>query len=200
MIFASSKSSDGNMSFVHGNLKEVLKNREKFFKKLKINTKKVAEVKQTHNNKVLVADIPPNSSTEADGLITNKENVLLMIKIADCMAISFYDSKHKAIALIHAGFRGLENGIIKNVISLLEKNFNTDPKDLLVKISPSIGPCCYRMDIWQEAENQLVGLGLLPKNIDNPRICTYESKEYFSHRRSANTKTKEDRFVTIAGL
>jgi len=116
------------------------------------------------------------------------------------MAISFYDSKQMAIGLAHTGAKGLEKGIIKSIVSEMASNFKTEPQDLIVKISPSIGPCHYQMDIWQEAENQLTKMGIKKENIENPKICSYESSDYFSHRRSEDTKTVEGRFAAILGL
>lgn len=200
MIFVSSKISDGNMSINYGNPKKALKNRKKFFKKLGINPENIVEVKQVHGNKVLLVDNILDPNIEADGLITNKAGVILMMKVADCMAISFYDSTHQAIGLVHAGYKGLEKGIIKNAIYAMNKNFKTNPKDLIIHFGPSIGPCCYRLDIWTKAEKQLEDSGVLKENINNPRICTYESKDYFSHRRSEDKNQRDFRFATILGL
>ncbi len=104
MIFTSSKVSDGNMS---------LDNWKKFLKKLGINFKNIAEVKQTHSNKIILVGNYPNPTTEADGLITNDKDVYLLMKTADCMAIGFVDLNKYAIGLIHAGWRGLENGYLE---------------------------------------------------------------------------------------
>ena len=198
MIFVSSKISDGNMDFRFGESKKVSENRKRVFSRLGIQS--VVEVTQVHGNQVLVVDGTSDPQTEADGLISNKKDIYLMIKLADCMAIGFHDSKHNTIGLAHAGSKGLEKGVIKNTIKKMVKNFQTYPKKLIVKISPSIGPCHYRIDLLQEAEKQLVKTGVLKENIENPKICTYESKDYFSHRRSEDTKTAEGRFVTILGL
>ncbi len=200
MIFVHSRISDGNMSFLYGDQKQVLKNKLNFLKKNKINLNQVAEVKQIHSSKVIIAKIPQKIIKEADGLFTNDPNIILLIKAADCMAISFYDPNKKAAALIHAGYRGLDNHIIKKTIQKLTKNFQTNPKDLEVTISPSIGPCHYKRDLWEEAQTQLLKCGVLIDKIENPKMCTYESKEYFSHRRSQDTNTKEGRFVTILGI
>jgi YfiH family protein len=199
MIFVHSKVSDGNMSFLYGDEKEVLKNKENFFRKNNINPNYVVEIKQIHSNKVLVAS-NNQKLKEADGIITNNPEIILSIKVADCMSISFYDPNKKAIALIHAGYKGLENKIIKKTIQKLKKTFQTSPSDLEVTISPSIGPCHYRIDLWDEAERQLIKTGVLLDKIENPKICTYESKQYYSHRRSQDTHTKEGRFVTILGI
>lgn len=200
MIFISSKASDGNMEFNSDDPKEVLKNREQFLKSLGINLKAVAEVKQVHGNKVLCVNTKPNPTIQADGLITNNAALYLMLKVADCIPVGLYDPKHNAIGLIHAGWRGLEKGIIKSAIQKMIKNFGSKPQDLIVKFGPSIGPCCYRMDIWKEAEKQLTNCGVLKENIDNPKICTYENKGYFSHRRSQDQNVPDYRFVTILGI
>lgn len=200
MIFISSKLSDGNMSLESGDLKAALKNRKRFFKSLCINSKNVAEVKQIHDNKVLIIEDIPNPEVKADGLITNKTDVYLMLKIADCIAIGLFDPNNHAIALIHVGWRGLEKSIIKNAVKLMQQNFHTNPKGLIVQFSPSIGPCCYRIDLWTQAENQLASCGVPKKNVDNPKICTYHTKDYFSYRRSEDQNLPDSRFVTILGL
>lgn len=198
MIFISSKVSDGNMDFRFGDSKEVSENRKRFFKKVGIES--VIEVKQVHSNNIVLVTKTSDSNTMADGMITNKTNIYLMLKVADCIPIGLYDPKNHAIGLIHVGRRGLATGIIKNAIKKMVENFDSKPKDLIVQFGPSIGPCCYRLDLWKQTEDQLVNLGVLKKNIDNPRICTYHTKEYFSHRRSEDQKLPDHRFVTILGL
>jgi len=200
MIFITSKVTDGNMSLVLGDPKEALENRKRFFKNLGINLKNVAEVKQVHGNKVIIIDQIPNPKLKADGLVTNKEDIYLMLKVADCLAIGFYDPKHHAIGLAHVGWQGLEKEIIKEIVENMKDNFDTNPKELFIQISPSIGQCHYRSDLWTKAEKQLISCGILKENIDNPKICTYESEEYFSHQRSKNRNLPDFRFVTILGL
>ncbi|MBI2195458.1 MAG: laccase domain-containing protein [Candidatus Levybacteria bacterium] len=189
----SSKTSDGNMM--------IPSNRSKFFKKLEINPKSVAEVKQVRGNKIVYVDKPLDPLTEADGLIANNKNLFLIVKVADCMPIALYDKKHEVIALLHVGYKGLRNSAIKNALDKMRETFGTRPKNITVNIGPSIGPCHYRMDIWKEAENQLIRSGVVKEKIENPRICTYESKDYFSHRKSGDEGSKDDpRFITILGL
>ncbi len=200
MIFITSKTSDGNMSIFCGDPTTALNNQKKFSKKLGIDYKNIIELKQIHGNRIIKIDQPTVKINRADGLITNRPKLYLMIKAADCHQIGFYDPKNKAIGLIHAGFKGLKKGIIKKVIEKMAKFFKSDPKDLIVKLGPSIGPCCYRMDIWKKAEKQLTDCGVLEKNIGNPRICTYESEDYFSHRRAEDKKENDFRFMTILGL
>ncbi len=201
IVFATSKVSDGNMSIYRGDINQAIKNKEKFFHTLNIDPRNVVELEQIHGKKIIKLDKVVTKIKEGDGLVTNKQGIYLMIKAADCNQIAFFDVKNNAIALIHAGAKGLENGIIKKTVVSLKKYFGSNPKDLIIQFGPSIGPCCYRIDIWQEAKNQLIACGILEKNIDNPRICTYENKDYFSHRQAENEKLPEDfRFATILGL
>lgn len=200
MIFVSSKTSDGNMSLIHGNRREALANRKRFFKSLDINPKDVTELTQVHGNKVTLVRNIACVTEKADGMITNKKDIYLMVKVADCIPIGLYDPNHHAIGLIHVGRRCLETGIIKNAIKKMTENFDSNPKDLIVRFGPSIGPCCYRTDLWTQAENQLTSCGVLKKNVDNPKICTYEDKDYFSHRRAEDNNLPDSRFVTILGL
>ncbi len=202
MIFISSKISDGNMSSYCGDLNQAIRNKNKFFKNIGLNPENVVELRQVHGDKIIKVNTNSKNNTtkEADGLITNNPNIYLMIKAADCHQIGFYDPVHKATALIHAGYKGLEKGIIKKVVLAMQKNYGTDVRDLIVKFGPSIGPCHYRLDIWTDAENQLMNLGILKENIDNPKICTYENQDYFSHRRAKDTDTEDFRFATILGI
>lgn len=208
IVFVTSKTSNGNMSFTIGDYKEALQNRKKFFSSLKINLNSIIALKQRHGNKVVKVDkthsgsgsINSDDAINADGFITNQEGIYLMVKVADCHQIAFFDPKNLAISLIHAGWKSLDKGIIKNAINLMKKNFNTNPKDLIIQFGPSIGPCCYRIDLWKQAEDQLMHLGIPKKNIDNPKICTYHTNEYFSHRRADDQNLPDYRFVTILGI
>lgn len=188
------------MSIFCADSNEALKNKKIFLKKLKINPKNIIELKQVHGNKIILVKNPSDKIPEADGMVTNTPNLFLMIKAADCHQIAFFDSKNNAVGLIHAGYKGLEKGIIKKTIKTLEINYGTKVKDLVVKFGPSIGHCHYRLDIWKDAENQLHKYGVLRENIHNPKLCTYENKDYFSHRRSIDENSEDFRFVTILGL
>ncbi len=190
------------MSSLQGDPKQALKNRQEFLNKFNIDINLVIDTRQIHSNKILKITKASlgKKLAEADGLMTNQPNIYLMIKAADCLQIAFHDPKNQAIALIHAGFKGLEKGIIKNAVEKMKKNYKSEAKDLIVKFGPSIGPCCYRMDLWEKAENQLKSLGTLPKNIDNPKICTYHNKEYFSHRRAEDKNQDDFRFATVLGI
>jgi polyphenol oxidase len=82
---------------------------------------------------------------DTDGLITSVPAVPLFILITDCAALSFFDSKRNVIGIGHAGWRGTVGGIARKMIEAMNAAFDCHPADLLVGISPSIGPCCYQV-------------------------------------------------------
>src|SRR5262249_26432148 len=59
--------------------------------------------------------------------------------------ILLVDPKHKAVAAIHAGWRGTLARILEKTIGEMRSNFRSNPADILAAIGPSIGPCCYEV-------------------------------------------------------
>ena len=162
--------------------------------------------KQEHDvNIVTVPSIDPLLDSSCDGLMTQKENLGLMIKHADCQAAIFYDPINKAIANAHAGWRGNVKNIYAKIIETMQRQFGSRPQDLLVGISPSLGPQCsefknYRselpehfwdyqikptyFDLWAISRMQLEQKGVLPHHIEIASICTYSNpNDFFSYRR-----------------
>ncbi len=82
---------------------------------------------------------------EADGLCTDEARVWLMNVYADCTPLLFYDPRHRAVAVAHAGWRGTVAGIGANVVAKMHAEFATQPADLLCGIGPAAGPCCYQV-------------------------------------------------------
>lgn len=144
-----------------------------------------------------------------DGLITSTPLVTLMMKHADCQIALFYDPIHHACANVHAGWRGSVANIYKEAVHHMQQTFGSNPADLLVCISPSLGPdeaefIHYRselpeefwhfqirptyFDFWSISEYQLHALGILPHHIEIARLSTYaNAQDYFSHRRDKDT-------------
>lgn len=157
----------------------------------------------------LITPTSPHISPDVDILLTNDPNCPLAIQHADCQAALFYDPKNHAIATAHAGWRGQTLDIYKITISLMHKYFSSNPSDILVAISPSLGPehsefLNYKTELpphfhpyqtklnhfnlWQIAKDQLLKEGILPNNLQIASICTKTHKEdFFSFRRERNT-------------
>lgn len=155
---------------------------------------------------------------EADALVTQLPGVALMIKHADCQAAIFYDPQHRALANVHAGWKGIVKNIYAHTLQKMAQVFGTWPQDLLVCISPSLGPLHsefknYReefpeslwkfqertnyFNLWEIARMQLQNCGVLPHHIEIASLCTYSHPEsFFSYRRDKIT----GRNATLVGL
>ncbi len=148
---------------------------------------------------------------DVDGLIIKNPGQILITKTADCVPILIYDRVKKIVAAIHGGRKSLVAGIIPNAISILKKDFDSLPRDLLVGIGPHIRKCCYWLkqdtlkglkngkwkeyfiqknnkiyfDLTKLAIEQLVDVGILKDNIEDCGICTFcEAQRFFSARKT----------------
>lgn len=102
-------------------------------------------LKQFHSDVIHLFDAPPNNPCRGDACITNRPGHFLAIQTADCVPILLVDPKQRAIAAIHAGWRGTLARIASKTIGKMQMHFGTNPRDLLAAIGPSIGPCCYEV-------------------------------------------------------
>jgi len=204
--------SSGNLAFhVNDNPLHVEKNHEALAKELNYNKKTLIHMKQIHSNSLHIVNETNNfyNPKTCDALITNKTNTPLMVMVADCSPILFYDDKKKVIAVAHAGRAGAFKNIIKVVIDSFQNDFNSQISSLHVAIGASIGSCCYEVgiEIYKEAKElnleyaietrdnkyfldirkilkkQLLTCGVKDENIEITNECTScLNKKYFSYR------------------
>lgn len=78
-----------------------------------------------------------------DGIITNQPDVLLTTVHADCLPVWFYDEEHRAIGLVHAGWRGTLAGIAPKAVKLMAENYDCNPAKTKAYIGPGISLCCF---------------------------------------------------------
>ena len=168
----------------------VLKNRKLLSETLRIPLENFVFAKQVHGAKVKVITSRSRELPIADALITNIPRICLCIFVADCAPILFYDPVKKSVGICHAGFKGTEKLIAIKTIEALEKNFNSNSKDIIAGIGPSIGPCHYeKIDLWEANIQQLLKAGILEKNIEVSKICTFENSEVFFSERFQKGRT-----------
>ena len=107
-------------------------------------------VKQVHGTDALVVDRPLSERDRFesgwDALVTDQPGVTVTVRTADCVPVLVYDSRRRAVAAIHAGWRGALAGIVPRTIDLIVSRFGADVTELRVSIGPSAGPCCYEVD------------------------------------------------------
>lgn len=208
---------NGNLAFhVNDDPDIVLKNHRQLANKLDYDYKKLVHMQQIHSRDVHIVgenddfDHPPT----CDALITNKKNTPLMVMVADCSPILFYDPTKKIIAVAHAGRQGAFKDIISYTIEVMRKNFGSQVKNIHVSIGPSIQACCYKVgeEIDKEVKNlnlhyaiekreeshyldissilykQLITNEIAKENIEISHICTCcNSDELYSYRADSQT-------------
>lgn len=175
-----------------------------------LNLSSISMLKQLHSSKIV-----EDRGECGDALFTTYCNRALLITHADCQAAIFFDPLKKMVANVHAGWRGSVKNIYKKVVRKFVQK-GSCPANLLVAISPSLGPnhaqfihyqkelplpfWHYQIkpnffDFWSISTDQLTQCGILPHHIQIASVCTYEnSKDYFSYRRDSIT----GRHATVA--
>lgn len=181
-------------------------------------------LEQTHSNRVYLADenktlrgkprgMSDNNtlSRQADAIISRQSNTVCAILTADCLPLLICDKQGKEIAAIHAGWRGLANGVIENTLRQLRSR----NEDLLVWLGPAIGATVYEVgtevyetfcrlsadseqafqtvdkdhylaDLYQLARLILQGQHI--HTIYGGNYCTYsDAKRFYSYRRDGQT-------------
>lgn len=78
-----------------------------------------------------------------DGFLASRAGVLLTVGIADCVPAFLAASGRGAVALLHAGWRGVAGEIVPAAIAALERQFGVPAGEILAWWGPAIGPCCY---------------------------------------------------------
>lgn len=193
---------------------------------LNIEVENVVLSHQVHKDRILAADerhrgnglFYENRFPEIDALITNKKNVALVTHYADCVPIFILDKKKDVIALAHGGWRGTALKIGAKVIERMIADFQTNPRDCIIGIAPSIGKCCYEvddyvidhfkesyeniegfvenkdkgkyyLDLWGAHEISLVEVGVPYENITVSNMCTQCNNDIFYSYRGENGNT-----------
>ena len=135
-----------NLGFAEWDTKEnVLENRRRFQSALDADDMVLCGLSQIHSDVVHVFEAPPAAPCRGDASATNRADLLLAVQTADCVPILFVDSKNRAVAAVHAGWRGTLGRIVTKTIGKMQMQFGTKPADLLAAIGPSIGGCCYEV-------------------------------------------------------
>ncbi len=80
-----------------------------------------------------------------DALITDEEDLPLLLCFADCTPILFLDPVRRAVGIAHGGWKGTVRRIAAKTVRRMQDEFGSRVEDILVGIGPSIGPCCYEV-------------------------------------------------------
>jgi YfiH family protein len=174
----------------------------------------MASLKQIHSSRTLVADRAAGCVGEGDALLSAEPGVAVSVRTADCFPILLADPKARAIAAVHAGWRGTAAGIAQSALERMRSEFGTDPADVLVAIGPGIGACCYqvgldvarqfgmpaagRLDLAEANRAQLRRTGVRADNLDTIPACTScDASRFHSYRRDRDAAGRMISFIRI---
>ena len=182
--------------------------RKKLAQAAKLDTNSLIIPRQTHSNKVTFCT-KNGTIPDMDGIFTDNRQWVCSLQVADCLPIYFVNEPETVIGLVHAGWRGLVNGILSKSADLLSMNgFFLSNYEIV--IGPSIHPCCfevdedvvnqfnsdhcvdknngkYQVDLQRIAKEQLHQFGFMKEKITLISECTYcEDGKYHSYRRDGD--------------
>jgi YfiH family protein len=119
---------------------------------------RLVELEQTHSDVVRFIDKPPARRPRGDALATDKPGLILAIRTADCLPVLLADAEHKAVAAVHAGWRGTSLGILAGAVRALGERYGSRPSRLAAVLGPCIGPACY--EVGEDVRGEFLRRGL----------------------------------------
>jgi YfiH family protein len=177
--------------------------------------RRLAGLSQVHGTALVCVDDDASFATrkgdsepEADGLLTSTSGIGLLIRTADCQAVSIIDPVRPAVSNLHCGWRGIAGGLIERAVSEMKRIYSSEPAELVAVIGPSIGACCCQFRHWKRllpgwmqkfvdsrdhidlkaaSRHLLMACGLAPDRILVSPECTMCNSSYFSYRRDGIT-------------
>lgn len=184
-----------------------------------------------HGTTIIDIQLPLESGSKeivSDGLMTQERQVILAHRLADCCPVVVLDRKKKALATLHAGWRGMTMGIVGMGILSLQAQYRSHINDIWVWVGPCIQKDSYisqdvplqsqftpwknhihvrddgyHVDLPGFVFDEARRLGIDESHIINDGRDTYvESEIFFSHKRAVDEQNIADdqRFVVSAWL
>jgi polyphenol oxidase len=207
----------------------VVENRRRIFEVFDRQVESIYDPWQVHGTEVICVQAPrplDQPHQKADAILTDRPEITLFMRFADCVPIVLYDPVKRVIGLVHAGWRGTVTGAAAAAVHSMVSNYGCAVGNIQAGIGPSI--CMnhyqvgdevvtaarehfgsvdagrvlwkknemYHLDLWQA--NQLVLENCGVKQIEQSRVCTYcDNQNWYSHRAEQG---KTGRFAAILGL
>lgn len=227
LLHGMSEKEDGNIDPRFSSQRLVTRNLTRIAKKIGISPSAIAQMQQVHQTNIARVGEEQQGKVIAgvDGLISNEPGTFLLLRLADCIPVVLFDLKNPAVGLVHSGWRGAVGKILLAGIESMMLEFNSNPKDLLVVLGPSIKACCnlckeppiqlqlpeWKPFIKERSEGVSLDLtafvvrtalkaGVRRENIKVSNICTVMQESLFSNQRSKISGEPQGRFAFIVGL
>ncbi len=224
-----------NMSFKEGDEdNHVLLNWGRLSAAFNIPLEQFLVVNQVHKDDIFIVKpyggyFSSRAELDYDAIMTDRVDLAICVKTADCAPVFIVDRVKKVIAAVHAGWRGSALGISARAVRLLQDNYGSAPQDILAAIGPSIGQCCYQvdkvvadeflklhnhelflfagkkvgswtLDLAEANRRQIINCSIPEENIDVSDLCTVCNQgKFFSHRASGGITGRQISFMMIKG-
>ena len=207
---------DGNMrAFSDAEFEAVLENQSKLSVALGTTANKTARVLTTYIDRKSFSEYyeitektlpehtiekPETDLIVADGLVTKSKDFALLLPLADCLGVVFYDEAQGILGLLHSGRQNLEEDGAYKFVEFLKDNYNYRPEDLQAYFTPHAQNFeIYALNhakLAEAAKEQLIRAGIKPQNIKRSDIDTVTDPDFPSN--SAGDKT--NRFAVAVKL
>jgi len=166
---------------------------------------------QVHGADVLPVPSDPNAPpVEGDAFFTAQAGLPAVVGVADCVPVLLAAEDGRAVAAVHAGWRGAVAGVVRSTIGVLHRQHGVSPEELRAAVGPAIGLCCFEVggdvaeqfddrfvlragdrphvDLSAYVESELTSAGIADAHIDRADVCTKCRADLcFSHRGSGGT-------------
>jgi polyphenol oxidase len=137
-----------NLGFMEWDSREaVFENRRLFQAALGSKHSTLLPLKQLHSDVIQLFSAPSPEQRKGDASLANTPGLLLGVQTADCVPVLLVDPRLRAVAAVHAGWRGTLSRIAQKTVGRMQLEFGSKPGDLLAALGPSIGPCCYEVGV-----------------------------------------------------
>lgn len=169
---------------------------------------------QTHSCNLIKVGQQNPLDQDADASWTDSSGQTCVVMTADCLPLLVTDQAGSFVAAIHAGWRGLCDGIIESSIEQIIKTKQLNSESLLVWLGPCIGPTAFEVGgevreafikndaqaesaFTEHGQKWLANLPLLAKQrlsrfdgiqVSDCGLCTYsDAEQFYSYRRDGQT-------------
>ncbi|HEY1240263.1 MAG TPA: peptidoglycan editing factor PgeF [Bryobacteraceae bacterium] len=175
---------------------------------------RLATVKQIHSSDCVAANGRHGVLGQGDALVEATPGSAVAVRTADCLPILLVDARNRAVAAVHAGWRGTAARIVSNALAEMHRRFGTVPADLHAAIGPGIGKCCYEVgpevaeqfgeqgrahiDLAEANRAQMEAGGVTREHIYASNLCTMCGRdEFHSYRRDREAAGRMHSFAGI---
>jgi hypothetical protein len=162
LVHAFTTRAAGNLGFTKdAPRRTVERNRATLVKKLAKSPWPLITLRQIHSDLIHCVTEVPDHPLAGDGLITDTPDLLLAIQTADCLPVILADTKHHAIGVFHAGWRGTVKRIVEKGVGEMRRCLGTRAKDIYATIGPGVHNCCYQVgqEVRDRFESQFAYAG-----------------------------------------